>query len=207
MVATAADPAVDGDPAGGEVAGALPVSGGAFGDPPAPAPYTGRPRGGQRPPGRSMADTDIGRLREMHRAQVRIHREEQRAIEAMLCRRRPLNNLEIDKLRQGLILLTEPKLRTRLAEINRFLSQITRAHLDVARAHEKLVGSDDDSQLQAQLRVEFLRAAHTFTDEDWTLLDEVRRLQATEGHHAALLKSRRARRSPAVIEQPAEDPT
>lgn len=146
---------------------------------------------------RSKIHEDIRQLREMHRRQVQFYKKEQAAIATILgygpdfkagVIRMPESQLIM--LRAGLQQLTEASLRARLEEIDVFLARITKGALHAARAQELAVASNDDAQLRATMREEFLRAAHTFTPEEWAHLDEVRRVQASKGGGAALLVTR-----------------
>lgn len=144
-----------------------------------------------RPRGITEIDGDVRKLREMHRSQLRFYQQEQRAIWTLIKPgRKDLDDIQLQKLRAGCELLTNADMRKRLAEIDVFLVRNTRGALDVLRAQEKAVGSSDDEQLAMQIKTELIRSAHTFTPDDWALLDEVRRLQATQGSRAASMKSR-----------------
>lgn len=101
---------------------------------------------------------------------------EQRAILAKLniSERKPVTDEQLVKLRVGLELLTNEELRIRLREIDVFLSRTTLGALKIAKAHDATVGGYDDDALRRTMRSEFLRCAHTFTDADWSLLDEIR---------------------------------
>lgn len=146
---------------------------------------TGRPRG------TTSADSDLRKLREMIRSQVRMYLQMQRAIWLVVKpTRKPMTDVQLMNLRAGIELLVRDDLRKQLQEITDFLSRITRNALDLERAQEKAIGGFDDAQLQAQIKAEFIRAAHTFGADEWTLLDEVRRLQAAEGARAASLLTR-----------------
>lgn len=158
--------------------------------PPPTIRTTGNEFGGGR---RDQIHDDIAQIRAMHRVQVRLHREEQRVIVKALKLgergRAGLTLEELEGLRTGLQMLTSAALQARLEAIDVFLARITRGALHAARAQEVTVAGADDVQLRATLREEFLRAAHTFTEEDWTLLEEVRMAQQLEGQKAASIVS------------------
>lgn len=146
---------------------------------------TGRPRG------TTEVDSDIRKLREMIRSQVRMYLQMQRAIwQIVRPGRKELTDVQLMKLRSGIELLVRDDLRGQLQEITDFLSRITKNAIDVERAQDKAIGSMDDAQLQSQIRAEFIRAAHTFGDDEWALLDEVRKLQQTAGARAASMVTR-----------------
>jgi hypothetical protein len=128
----------------------------------------------------------------MHRRQVQLYQQEQRAISVIAGwhAQRPLTDLQIEKLRAGITLLTDATLRARLAEIDVFLTRVTHGSLEAAKAHEAIVGGLDDQQLEATMREEIMRCAHTWSDEEWAVVDEIRRTKKAHGARAAMLVGR-----------------
>ena len=144
-------------------------------------------------PNHRRADLDIAQIRSLHRRQVAIYAEEQRAIAAEIGHRqraRQLTDEQIQVLRVGLAVLIKPDLQRRLEAIDVALTRLTRGSLEAARSHEKIVGDQDDAALLATLREEFLRASYTFGPEEWAMLDQVRATQAREGQKPAFLAAR-----------------
>ena len=165
-------------------------------------------------PNHRRADLDIAAIRSLHRKQIALYQQEQKAIAAAVKYRsagspaKPLTDQQIQVLRVGLSLLSEPDLQRRMEAIDVALTRLTRGSLDAARSHEAIVGEQDDAALKATVREEFLRAAHTFTDEEWQLLDEVREIKRRDGARAAMLAARdglRARTLAAGADEPQED--
>lgn len=68
--------------------------------------------------------------------------------------------------------------RAKLMEINKFLSETTMGMVRVNDAAAKATAALTLEQLEAQMRAELLRAAWSFTVEEWQLLDEVRAKKA-----------------------------
>lgn len=68
--------------------------------------------------------------------------------------------------------------RAKLMEINKFLSETTMGMVRVNDAAAKATAALTLEQLEAQMRAELLRAAWSFTVEEWALLDEVRAKKA-----------------------------
>lgn len=129
----------------------------------------------------------------MIRSQVRMRKQQQRAIWNLIRIRKQgqeLTDMQIAKLREGLAIVVDDDLRKQLAELDVFLMRITRNALDVVKADEKMIGGVDDEQLNAQIRAEVIKAAYTFTEQDWELILEVRRVQRTKGARAAMLLAR-----------------
>lgn len=144
------------------------------------------------------ADTwDIIALRRMVRKLRRIYEQELKVITVLLgmSARQALTDIQIDKLRVGLTLVTEAKLRERVKELDIALARLSSSAMNVTKAHESLVGTLDDVQLQAVMRTELMRAAHTFSADEWAVLDEVRAVQAKEGHRAAMIAGRNGLRA------------
>lgn len=135
---------------------------------------------------------DVSAIKRMLRGLRRLYEQELRAITVLLGyhARAPLSDIAIDKLRVGLQLLTDAQLRGRVKELDIALTRLSRSAADATRAHESIAGALDDVQIQAVMRTEFLRAAHTYTDEEWRLLDEVRAVRKRDGARAAMITAR-----------------
>jgi hypothetical protein len=56
--------------------------------------------------------------------------------------------------------------------------QRERAELELKRTSDAAMRRLDDAQLEATLRAELLKAAHTYTPEEWAMLDRVRAEQS-----------------------------
>lgn len=106
----------------------------------------------------------------IHRRQARIFAKLQRAILREVDRRYKENkDWEMPE-----------ETRVRLAEINRFLGETSTSMVRVNDAAIKASQALTNEQLNAQLRAEFVRAAWSFTAEEWATLDEVRAKRARE---------------------------
>lgn len=123
---------------------------------------TGRPAG--RPVGTTGVQMDARRHRIMIRDQARILRKEQKAIEAHVIMQRAKDETWL-----------MPKEMIERAEmIGQFLC---RAPAAVARNQQMLDEAETSiptAQLEAQLRYELLRAAASYSDEDWKVIDDLR---------------------------------
>lgn len=126
-----------------------------------------------------------------------LYEQELRAVTVLLGYRdkNALSDIAIDKLRVGLGQVTDAQLRERVKELDIALARLSRTSRDETKGHEALIGSLDDSQLKAVMRTEFLRAAHTFTEEEWKVLDEVRMIQKRDGVRSAMIANRNGLRS------------
>jgi hypothetical protein len=58
--------------------------------------------------------------------------------------------------------------------------QRERAELELKRTSDAAMRRLDDAQLEATLRAELLKAAHTYTPEEWAMLDRVRAEQSNK---------------------------
>lgn len=161
----------------------------------------------RRPALMSDQQRDVQAQRELLRNQLRFYRAEQQALAKALgfrlethkgqkgltigeLRRIPLSDSDVQRLRAGLELLTDADLRKRAREITEFIASTTQ---DLVRLHaqaDKLAANASDEELQDTVRTLFMRSAHTFTPDEWALLDEVREKLKTDGARAAMLRMR-----------------
>lgn len=128
---------------------------------------TGNPKG--RPPGSIPGmSSDMKLLSQLHRTQARLYRMQQRQLE-----RRMKKGYEADPLWE----MSEDD-RLRLMEINRFLGETSTSMVRVSDAAIKATQGLTLEQLKAQAKAEFIRAAWSFTGEEWQILDEIRAKRA-----------------------------
>lgn len=112
--------------------------------------------------------SDMKLLSQLHRTQARLYRMQQRQLE-----RRMKAAYEADPLWE----MGEID-RMRLSEINRFLGETSTSMVRVSDAAIKATQGLTLEQLKAQAKAEFIRAAWSFTVEEWKILDEIRAKRA-----------------------------
>ena len=128
---------------------------------------TGNPKG--RPPGSIPGmSSDMKLLSQLHRTQARLYRMQQRQLE-----RRMKKGYEADALWE-----MSDEDRLRLMEINKFLGETSTSMVRVSDAAIKATQGLTLEQLKAQAKAEFIRAAWSFTGEEWRILDEIRAKRA-----------------------------
>jgi hypothetical protein len=112
--------------------------------------------------------SDMKLLGALHRAQARMYRMLQRQLQRRIeaaSKADPLWEMgDID--------------RQKLSEINRFLGETSTSMVRVNDAAIKAVQALTLEQLKAQAKAEFIRAAWSFTAEEWQILDEIRAKRA-----------------------------
>lgn len=138
-------------------------------------------------------ETDAAAMRRLHRALRRLLDQEVRALYVAtgIGARRPLTDIELEKLRVGLSELTQADLRRRLRECIELQERLTRGSAELTAHLSALARQFDDPAILATLRREFIRAATTWTDEEWMLVDAIRETQAKHGARAAMLVARK----------------
>ena len=112
--------------------------------------------------------SDMKLLSQLHRTQARLYRMQQRQLE-----RRMKSAYEADPLWE----MGEGD-RLRLVEINKFLGETSTSMVRVSDAAIKATQGLTLEQLKAQAKAEFIRAAWSFTVEEWKILDEIRAKRA-----------------------------
>jgi hypothetical protein len=112
--------------------------------------------------------SDMRLLGSIHRSQAKIYRMLQWALQRQI-----RTEYEADPQWE-----MPEDVRAKLMEINKFLSETTMGMVRVNDAAAKATAALTLEQLEAQMRAELLRAAWSFTVEEWQLLDEVRAKKA-----------------------------
>jgi hypothetical protein len=112
--------------------------------------------------------SDMKLLGGLHRRQARIYSKLQRAL---------LHTIDANYKADPSWDMPE-ETRLKLAEINKFLGETSSGMVRVSDAAIKATQALTLEQLKAQAKAEFIRAAWSFTDEEWAILDDVRARRA-----------------------------
>jgi hypothetical protein len=131
---------------------------------------TGKPDG--KPPGQHpQAAVDARVLRSLVRRQAKIYRDEQERIVDVVAAER----------RKDPAYLMSDDIRSRCSEIDQFLARTTQGALMIQKALDSALGTSATEDIEHQLKIEFTRAARTFSADDWDLLDRIRAEQKRKG--------------------------